>query len=101
MRLEKTIHLDARQPEHLTQFLLGDATGPKLFNGEGFQRSSGEIASVLGQVGSDFVRDVQGHFHEFTLARTIHARQASSCNTPYAAKRMTSSSDDGSTPPRT
>ena len=38
MGLEKTIQLDAGQPQHLTQLWFGDAVGPELFKREGFKR---------------------------------------------------------------
>ncbi len=38
MGFEKTIQLDAGQPQHLTQLRFGDAAGPEFFKREGFKR---------------------------------------------------------------
>jgi hypothetical protein len=38
MGLEKTIQLDAGQPQHLTQLYFGDAAGPEFFQRESFKR---------------------------------------------------------------
>jgi hypothetical protein len=38
MGFEKTIQLDAGQPQHLTQLRFGDAASPEFFKREGFKR---------------------------------------------------------------